>query len=168
MLTQINERIQKAARVMAMKHPNAVDVTVFRKVVTREAETKEQGNDTESFDDDLLTIGGAGVMSIRDDADFEPELLGAGRMLFLDRAVAADHAAFENLGYAPETTAYIEPLIDGEFEIKKQDRVFWHLAENVVEYEVKGIQSPSLFPDNRLNVYILQPIEVGYSIDDSN
>lgn len=168
MLTQINDRIQKAARVMAMKHPNAVDVTVFRKVVTREPETKEQGNDTDAFDDDLLTIGGAGVMSIRDDADFEPELLGAGRMLFLGRAGVTDHAAFENLGYTPEITAYIESLIDGEFEIKKQDRVFWHLAENVVEYEVKGIQSPSLFPDNRLNVYILQPIEVGYSIDDSN
>lgn len=151
MLNQVNDGIRRASRLMTIRHPNAVDVSVYRKTVVR---------DEDDDPDNPVTIGGAGVLSIRDEVDYTIELLGAGRMMFLGRLDGSSHSAFGILNWSgDEIHAYIEPLIEGEFEVKKYDRVYWHLIDNFIEYEVKDVLSPSQFPDSRLNVYVLQPLE---------
>lgn len=150
MLNQVNESIKKASRLMTLRHPNAVDVAVYRKVFTR---------DDGDNNDAIRTLGGALFLANEDEADYEVELLGAGKMLFLGRVAGTDFAG-EGLNFNDEEiNAYIEPIIQDEFEVKKEDRIFWILPNFIKEYQVKGIGSPSQFPNSRLAVYRLQPIE---------
>lgn len=150
MLNQVNESIRNSSRLLTLRHPNAVDVAVYRKVFTR--------NDGDN-DDSVRTLGGALFLANEDEADYEVELLGAGKMLFLGRVGGSDFAV-DGLNYGDdEISAYIEPVIPNEFQVKKEDRVFWIMPNFTKEYQVKGVGSPSQFPSSRLAVYRLQPIE---------
>lgn len=145
MLTQVNQTTDKLSRLITMRHPNALDIVVYRPVLTREEPEK---------------IGGLGSLAQEDEADYELETLGAGKMLFLGK-MAGTEWAFNGLDFdnLEDETAYIEPIIKDEFSIQKQDYVFWIMAGFVKQYQVVGISSPSQMPTSRLKVYKLQPIE---------
>lgn len=152
MLDQINQRIKQSSRLITLRHPNAVDVVVYRKVFDENKETNDDG---------IRTIGGALFLANEDDADYQIETLGAGKMLFLGKIEGSDFTD-DGLNYnsqQPDVMAYIEPVIADEFIPKKDDRVFWILPNFTIEYQIIGVGSPSQFPNSRLPVYHLQPIE---------
>lgn len=158
MLTQINDAIKQSSRLMTLRHPNSVDVVLYRKVIKR---------DDEDGDDTMRSLGGALFLANEDEADYEIELLGAGKMLFLGRVEGSDFTD-DGLDFTEaEIHAYIEPINVDEFIPQKEDRVFWILPNCYIEYQIKGVGSPSQFPQNRLAVYRLQPIEVSTNIDDT-
>lgn len=150
MLNQVNDAIRKSARLLVLRHPMAVKVLVSRKVFLRDA-------DPPSGSPQLL--GGAAVLGGEDEADYELEIVGEAVMLFLGR-IAGSEFAVNGLDYGEnEVTAYIEPLQDGAFDVRKNDRVAWILPGFVKPYEVSGVFSPSQMPASRLTVFRLQPLE---------
>lgn len=164
-MINVNDALKRTNRMLTLNHPNSVEVAVYRKFMMRDKEAiTDDDNHVDNDDDEILTIGGAGLLSNRDEADFETELLGAGKMLFLDRMSMGEHSGLDGLGYSEgDVKVYIEPIIEDEFSPKKQDRVFWLLPDGAMEFEIKGVFSPTFMPDNRLSVYILQPLEMGLS-----
>ncbi len=149
MLNQIAIAARRTSRILTLRHPNAVDVAIYRKVLTRDNEAKFA---------EKPTLGGAMVLSPEDEAEYEIELIGEGKMLFLGRIEGAEHTG-DGLMYSDgDISAYIEPLVDNEFEIKKYDRVFWVLPSHTVEYQISKDASPINIPPYT-SIYKLQPIE---------
>lgn len=153
MLNQVSEAVKRSARVLTIRHPNSVDVEIYRKVA--------------STDDDssMATMGGAMLLSMADNADYDIERVSLGRMLFLGHIQGADMTRAGGLTYNPEQPfieAYIEPTNEQrEFEpceFKKDDRVFWIMPNVVIEYQIKVVRSPTQLPPY-VNIYVLEPLE---------
>lgn len=140
MLHQIPVNTQKTMRNVVLKHPNGMEVAVYRKVVKRRDE------DPDSFMGGMPTLGGMGVLDSEDEDDFELSSLGDGKLLpcepfqtssVVDRGDGVDPADGVLL------YAMIEPLqecgCDGHFELKTHDYVFLVVWEGVYTgYEVVG------------------------------
>lgn len=157
MLTNIPDAIKKSSRLMVLRHPNAVDVWVYRKTYLR---------DEDSDSANARTLGG--FVSLADEDEFEYELnkIGEGKMLFLGRILGSEYA-LNGLDYADEDmAAYVESL-DDDFVLQKQDRVIWVMAGFAKAYQVASIQSPLQMPENPLKVVHLQPLELSFDFDES-
>ena len=108
MLTQIPHAINKSSRLLTLRHPNAIDVWVYRKIFTRQ---------------NPETLGGALVLSNEDEDEYELIKIGEGKMLFLGRISGSDFAV-NTLDYGEnDVVAYIVPLNENEFEPKNDDRI---------------------------------------------
>ena len=97
MLNNVSEAVKRTAQALTIRHPNAVDVEVYRKVVTDEAPR---------------TMGGAALLSQADNADYTIEQVTSARMLFLGHVQGADLVGGLGVAYNPEQPlieAYIEP-----------------------------------------------------------
>lgn len=111
MLTNVPKGINKTARIVTLNHPNSMECVAFRKVLTRTEEGPEQ------------TIGGMGMLSGEDEAEYTYERLGECRMLKMNEFVASpsfgdrdgyDYAEAEMFALiestaAPEETTYFRP-----------------------------------------------------------
>lgn len=155
MLNQLPEAIRRSARVLTLRHPNAVDVMVVRKY------TMDKNDNVEPN-----TMGGALMLSYEDESEYETEEITAARMLFLGQLQGADFSD-GGLSYNPEQVlinAYIEPVDDDgqlvaeEVKLYTDDRVFWIMPNTVIEYQIKAIKSPSQIPPY-VPVYVLEPLE---------
>lgn len=67
MLTQIPHAINKSSRLLTLRHPNAVDVWVYRKIFTRQ---------------NPETLGGALVLSNEDEDEYELSKLARVKCCF--------------------------------------------------------------------------------------
>lgn len=140
MLYQIPQNTQKTMRAVVLKHPNSMDVAIYRKVV------KRKDLDPDSMLGGLPTLGGMGVLDSEDEDDFDMMPIGDARMLpceafqpssVVDRGDGVDGAD------GVWAYAMIEPLAapdDPEhFELKTHDFVFVVVWEGTyVGYEVVG------------------------------
>lgn len=151
MLHRVPEKLKNISRVLVLRHPNNVDIAVFRKVNTR-----EDGDG----DDDIYTIGGVAVLSSEDNAYYEIEHVGDGKMLFLERHQGAEYNSDQTGLVYPEEwpKVYIEPNELGAWEAKKHDRVFIILPDFTMEYQIKAVDSKINIPPYT-KTYYLQPLE---------
>ena len=131
MLNQLPEAIRRSARVLTLRHPNAVDVMVVRKY------TMDKNDNVEPN-----TMGGALMLSYEDESEYETEEITAARMLFLGQLQGADDGQ----------------LVAEEVKLYTDDRVFWIMPNTVIEYQIKAIKSPSQIPPY-VPVYVLEPLE---------
>lgn len=81
MLNNVPIAIRRHARLTVLKHPNNTDCTVWRKRVTRKEVIAATGD--ESTMGGAPTLGGMGVLRSEDEAEFDYEELGAGKMLLV-------------------------------------------------------------------------------------
>lgn len=159
MLTQVPSAINRAARAMTLRHPNAVDVLVYRKTHT---------HDEDNNPDNPRTIGGMMTLGDEDLAEYELTQIGEGKMLFLGRILGSDFAV-NILDYGEnDVTAYIEPLAENAFTVKNEDRIVWIGAGFAKHYQVLGTVSPIQMPMARVAAYHLQPLEQPYDFDNGD
>ena len=76
MLTNVPQQVNRAVRNVTLRHPNAIDCTIYRKVVNRVST-----DDPAEFSG-LPTIGGLGVLDSEDEADYSFEEVGEAKILF--------------------------------------------------------------------------------------
>lgn len=157
MLTKIPDAIRKSSRLMVLRHPNAVDVLVYRKTFLRDED--ENGENPR-------TLGGFVSVADEDESEYELQKIGEGKMLFLGRILGSEYA-LNGLDFADEDmAAYVESL-DDDFTVQKEDRVVWVMAGFAKAYQVASVQSPLQMPESRLQVYHLQPLELDFNFDES-
>jgi len=77
MINNVPVAITKAASAVTRKHPNSMDCVVYRKVLTDPDDGQNMGG--------LSTLGGMGVLKGEDEADFEYQKVGMGRILITAR-----------------------------------------------------------------------------------
>lgn len=149
-LSKANNR---AKRMVVMNHIWSQDVVVYRKISLRP--------DEDTDPDNAATLGGAMQMGMEDEADYELEIVGAGKMVFASQYGGAEHAGnWQTFNVSNgDVPVLIEPVIEGEFEVKKHDRVYVILPDFAYGYQVSSITSPSSLPQGRSSVVYLQPLE---------
>lgn len=156
MLHQVPDTIKRSSEVLTQRHPNSVDVLVFRKMFPRDEDNDETTH---------RTVGGAMTFADEDEAEYELTRLGAGKMLFLGRILGSDWAV-NGLDYGEnDVAAYIVPVGDDKFVVKNEDRVVWIMAGFAKHFQVFQTTSPIQMPMARLNVYHLQPLEQPYDYE---
>lgn len=79
MLTAVPTSVNRISRQVTLRHPNAFDAVVTRKVVKR-VEPDANGDPSEMGG--APTLGGMGVLRSEDEADFEYETLGEAKVLY--------------------------------------------------------------------------------------
>lgn len=82
MINNVPIKIMEASRTVALRHPNSLDCTVYRKTPTKPPEGELMGG--------LGTLGGLGVLKSEDEPDFEYVALGAGKLLITSRFDGGD------------------------------------------------------------------------------
>jgi hypothetical protein len=107
-----------AARSMVLRHPNAFDCQVWRRVVQRTegAESGSAGG--------LPTLGGLTVMDPDDEPESDYSLMGEGKTLFTgnyEQSPMTDNRDSPMAAGVGE--ALVEAVTPGEFELKKRDLV---------------------------------------------
>lgn len=159
MLHQVPQAINRAARVMTLRHPNAVDVLLYRKTFT---------HDEDDTPDNPRTVGGMMTFGDEDLAEYEMRQVGAGKMLFLGRISGSDFAV-NGLDFGEnDVAAYIEPNDEDTFTVKNEDRVVWIGAGFAKHFQVLGTTSPIQMPLARVAVYHLQPLEQPYDFENGD
>ena len=140
MLHQIPINTNKTMRTVVLRHPNSMEVAVFRKVLKRvdDSAPGTMGG--------LPTLGGMGVLDSEDEDDYDFAALGDGKLLpceafqpssMVDRDDGIDAAEGVMLYCMVEPVAL--PGTDESFELKTHDLVFLIVWEGVyVGYEVVG------------------------------
>lgn len=102
MINGVPTAITQAARTVTLKHPNAMDCDVYRKVVTRTDDGTLGG---------LPTLGGLGVLKSEDEPEFEYQKLGAAKVLMTGQH--DDAAGLNDRGDAiAPSTAQVEAQIE--------------------------------------------------------
>jgi hypothetical protein len=135
MLTQVPLAIRKHARLVVLRHPNNNECTVWRKKVKRvEVDTSTGG---ESLMGGSPTLGGMGVLRSEDEADFDYEELGPGKMLLTgmfqpssenDQASALLSQPMQEAQVEPDA----EPGQEAYFEPDVGDLVLQHIGFGVI------------------------------------
>lgn len=80
MLSEVATAVTQSTRQVVLMHPNTMDCTVLKKVVTRLEIDPDTGEPREMGG--APTIGGMGMLSDEDEADYLFVELGPGKMLF--------------------------------------------------------------------------------------
>lgn len=139
MLNNVPIQVNKAARQVVLRHPNAMDCTVWRKAVNRVAETSMGG---------LPTIGGLGVLDAEDEADYSYTELGDARILFCGvfqgqagNTIDADTGLnYPDMPIEALVECVAEPTAEGFFVADKPDMVTVYPGAGIVlSYEVVGV-----------------------------
>ncbi|WP_109479116.1 hypothetical protein [Paraburkholderia sp. C35] len=138
MINSVPVAITNAARAVALKHPNALDCSLYRKVIDRVA-------DDGSTEGGLPTIGGLGVLTPEDEPTFEYKPLGEGRLLITSQFQGTLDLTDRGDALAPDTQlleALVEPIDVPGFQVKKYDLIAAMPGGGVViAYEVVGMVS---------------------------
>jgi len=140
MLHQIPINTNSTMRTVVLRHPNSVEVSVFRK------EVKRVDAATPGTMGGLPTLGGMGVLDSEDEDDFEFTPLGDGKLLPCEAFQPSDMVdRNDGINAAEGVLMYcmIEPVVKPDapeyFELKTHDLVFLVVWEGVyVGYEVVG------------------------------
>jgi hypothetical protein len=110
----IARRINEAADAVTLKHPFALDCTIYRKVVKRAADSTMGG---------APTLGGLGVLSPDDEDQYEYEEVGEAKLLITDRFEGDIDTTDREDGYVPPAMqqANIVATSLPKFAIEKYD-----------------------------------------------
>ena len=119
MLTSAPAAINRSARLVVLRHPNAFEVVVHRKSVKR----VETIGGVESEMGGSPTLGGMGVLRSEDEAEFDYEVLGEGKLLFTN---GAQPVAMNEQGSAQIVEAQKTCLIESKAE--PTDAAHWVAA----------------------------------------
>lgn len=142
MMHSIPTEIDRAARQVVLRAPNSMECVVFRKKLLRTAEDLVGG---------LPMIAGIGLLDSEDEAEYEYEELGEGRVLFAGNYAAAA----SNINDSDDGVIYgegtmllrVESKVEGAFEVKKHDMLQVMPGNGfVMPYEVVGRTSPTSIP----------------------
>lgn len=156
MLTAVPNGLNKASRIVVLRHPNKQDATCYRKTVNRTAPETVGG---------MPTMGGMGVLDSEDEADFTYNEVGDVAVLFCGQYQAAMGNmvdADDGLNYADGIIeALIECVLDpgaaGYFTPDKNDVVMVMPGGGfVVPYEIVGVTGQVNIPPYTRR-YLLQP-----------
>lgn len=149
----------RAKRMVVMNHVWTQDVVLYRKISLRPDEDSDPNN--------APTFGGASQIGLDDEAEYQLEVVGAGKMIFANQYGGTEHAGnWQTFNTSNgDVPVLIEPVIEGEFEVKKHDRVYVILPGFTYGYQVSGISSPSSLPMGRSSVIYLQPLEQTANLD---
>lgn len=134
MLTSVPSAINRAARQVTLRHPNAFDVTVYRKVLKR-VEKDDSGAD--STMGGTPTLGGMGVLRSEEEADYEYTELGLGKMMFAGAFEPQDFNEHDSALIAENARAVLieakaEPGAAGYFLADTTDLVMADLGMGVI------------------------------------
>lgn len=145
MLNNVTTQINKSARIVTLRHPNAMDCTVWGKKILRTSSNMpdEMGG--------IPTIGGTGVLDNQDEADYEYVVRGDAKIVFTGQFVGeganwADSDSGVIYGQLP-VEALIECVLspddDDFFVPQKPDMISVEPggADIVLLYEVIGENS---------------------------
>lgn len=156
MLNNVPTGINRSARLVTLRHPNAMDCTVYRKVTNRTAGTSMGG---------MPTIGGLGIMDSEDEADYSYQEIGDARIVFTGQFVAPDNnwnEADTQIGYQDmPVEALIECVLDPSdpafFVPDSRDMVMVQPGAGIaLAYEVKSpVGNVNIPPYTRK--YAMQP-----------
>lgn len=132
---QVHKTLHHTARMVTLHHPNAFDAVCFKRIFT-----------TELGDNKIV---GVEVLGGEDNPDIDYQPLGMAKVLFVDpwqaSNVIADHIN-ANDGRVKQL-ALIEPDIEGEFTLEKQDLFYLQIEEGLALcYEIVGIENPVGLP----------------------
>ena len=137
MLHGVPNQINKAKRLVTLKHPNAYKALAFRKVVNRDAGGATVGG--------IPVLGGASVISSEDEHNVDWSGLGHAKVLFADQfgvsSMVDDGTTFD---YAEAGfTAMIEPVTENEFKPKKRDVLYLFDGGSIaIAFEIVDIPTP--------------------------
>lgn len=133
MLNDVSLAVRRAARAVTLNHPNRMTATVYRKVIVRTAPETFGG---------LPTIGGLGVLTDEDETDFDYQELGDANVVMLGTYQGGfrsdDNSLLDNPD-TPKQEALIEPVIEGQFTLKKRDLIGVVIGDATLPYEVTDI-----------------------------
>ena len=141
MLNEVPKAIMRAARLVTLNHPNAMDGTAHRKRLNRVA----PGNDTMGGNP---TVGGMGLLDGEDEADFTYELLGDVKVVFagvfqgegnnwLD---SDDGINYPQMPIEAIIECTLDPEHDDYFTVEKPDYIAVEPGGgSVLIYEVVGV-----------------------------
>jgi hypothetical protein len=119
LINQIPVKVMEAARTVALKHPNAMDATIYRLVVKRTNPTGETMGGAP-------TLGGLGVLAAEDEDQFEYEEIGDAKILLVSRFDGEIDTTDRLDSTVPGTQmqeAVIAAMSSPAFAIKKYDIV---------------------------------------------
>lgn len=111
MLNNVPTQVNRSTRLVTLRHPNAMDCAVFKKVVNRLPDTAPPDDEMGG----LPTIGGLGVLNSDDEADFTYELRGEAKVLFTGIFQYEQGNTLDDdtgLNYREPSEACIECLVD--------------------------------------------------------
>ena len=109
----------EAATTVALKHPNSMEATVYRKVFKRT-------NATDETMGGLQTLGGLGVLTPEDEDEYEYQEIGEAKMLVVSRFDGEIDTTDREDSTVPGTEmqeAIIASVAYPPFEVKKYDLV---------------------------------------------
>lgn len=160
MLTNVPKQVNRAARMTVIRHPNAMDCTLWRKQVNRESDATP-----ETFGG-MPTIGGAGVLDSEDEADYSYVELADAKVVFTDRYMAAQSNMIDTEDGLNYTAEPREALIECSVEPGKEG---WVLPDKpmvvtcfpgngvVVPYQIVGTTGNIEIPPYTRK-YLLNPL----------
>lgn len=144
MLSSVPTAIARASRRFTLRHPNAMDCTVWRKKLLR---TGPAGDDLGG----IPNVGGMGVLDGEDEADYEFDPVGDAKVVFAgiwqgDGANWNDADSGVIYDQAPRE-AMIEFIDEADGYVRKPDRITVEPGGGIVlVYEVLGENSPTAIP----------------------
>lgn len=144
MLSQVAVAQNRAARILTLRHPNAMDCTVWRKKLLR---TGPAGDDLGG----IPNVGGMGVLDGEDEAEYDFEPVGDARIVIAgiwqgDGANWNDADTGVIYDQAPKE-ALIEFIDEANGYVQKPDRISVEPGAGIVlVYEVIGENSPTNIP----------------------
>lgn len=147
MLNNVPTQMRRSGRLVTLKHPNSMDCTVWRKTVTRPADTGTMGG--------LPNVGGMGLLDGEDEADYDYEELGDAKIVFTGIYTGEGanwNDADTGLNYpAPPQEALIECVLDPSdpnyFTVEKPDRITVEPGGGIIlPFEVLGESSAVNIP----------------------
>lgn len=142
MLNNVPIQINQAARQVVLRHPNAMDCSVWRKTVNRVADAPPLAMGG------LPTIGGLGVLDAEDEADYSYTELGDARIVFCGvfqgqagNTIDADTGLnYADIPIEALVECVAEPAAGGYFQADKPDVVTVYPGAGIVlSYEVIGV-----------------------------
>jgi hypothetical protein len=132
MLNNVSVQVNKANRMATLRHPNAADCTVLRKTVNRVST-----DDPEEFSG-LPTIGGLGVLDSEDEANYDYEEIGEGKIVMMGQFQTNGG----NWNDADDGLLYPEqPMIEGMIEciLKPEEAGFFVASKHDVVLVDMGV-----------------------------
>lgn len=147
MLNNVPAQVRRSGRLVVLKHPNSMNCSVWKKVIQRDPDTGMVGT--------VPNIGGAGVLDVEDEADYEYEIRGDAKILFggIFDGSGSNWNDIDSgiIGNVTPVEAQIECVLDPSdpdfFIVDKQDRITVEPGGGIVlVYEVIGESSQINIP----------------------
>lgn len=147
MLNNVPTQMRRSGRLVTLRHPNAMDCTVWRKVINRSPDSGTMGG--------LPNIGGLGVLDGEDEADYDYEEMGDAKIVFSGiwqgEGSNWNDADTGPIYATPPVEALIECILNPDdpnfFVVEKPDRITVEPGGGIViPYEVIGENSNVSIP----------------------